>query len=108
MERYQPDGKVALLGAQAVSALLLFAQSANACGEQLTRNCLLEEAGSVTEWTGGGLHSPQDPSTSTPSACFAVLEITDAGFEVNEEVTAADEGIFNCEPDNIIDVDVPG
>ena len=44
MERYNPDGKIALLGMQALSACLLFAQAAKACGADLTRTCLLEEA----------------------------------------------------------------
>jgi hypothetical protein len=104
MERYNPSGKVASLGAQTVSAFLLFAQSAAACGSELTRECLLEEAGSVTEWTGGGLHTPQDPSTNTPSDCFALLALTPEGFVVDEERTQANEGIFNCDPANVVDV----
>lgn len=38
MERYNPDGKVALLGTQSISAFLLFAQAATACGSELTRD----------------------------------------------------------------------
>ncbi|HMQ25535.1 MAG TPA: ABC transporter substrate-binding protein, partial [Acidimicrobiales bacterium] len=48
------DGKTALLGAQSVSAWLLFAEAARQCDRagDLTRTCVLDTAGSVTEWTG--------------------------------------------------------
>ena len=36
MERYNPDGKTAMLGMQGLSALLLFATAANECGAELT------------------------------------------------------------------------
>jgi hypothetical protein len=104
MQRYNPSGKVALLGAQATSAFLLFAQSAAACGSNLTRQCLLEQAGSVTEWTGGGLHAVEDPSTNSPSPCFALLRIDGDKFVVDEDLTGANEGIFNCDDANLIDV----
>ena len=104
MERYNPDGKVALLGMQATSALLLFAQSAAACGSELTRTCVLDDASSVTDWTGGGLHVSQDPSTSTPGDCFALMSVTGDGFVLDEELTGANEGIFNCDPSNILSV----
>ncbi|MDX6233387.1 MAG: hypothetical protein QOH68_2406 [Nocardioidaceae bacterium] len=107
MERYNPGGKVALLGAQALSAYLLFAQSAAACGSELTRTCLLEQAGSVSEWTAGGLHAPQDPATTTPTSCFLILDVTPDGFVINEQLTAPTDGIFNCEDDNIIEVTIP-
>jgi hypothetical protein len=106
MQRYNPSGKVALLGMQALSAYLLFAQSAAACGSELTRSCLLEQAGTVTEWTGGGLHATQDPAANTPSPCFVVLDVGTDGFTINEGLTAPTDGIFNCEPDNVVDVPV--
>lgn len=107
MERYNPDGKVALLGMQATSALLLFAQAATACGAELTRTCLLEQASSITEWTGGGLHAVQDPSSDQPSPCFALMRIEDGAYVLDEELTQADEGIYNCDPANVLEVEVP-
>lgn len=104
MERH--GGKVASLGSQAMSAYLLFAQAATACGSNLTRECLLEEAGTVTSWTGGGMHAPQNPSTNTPSECFLFLAVTPDGFVVDEELTGATDGLFNCDPQNVIQVDV--
>jgi hypothetical protein len=94
-------GKIAQLGMQSMSAFLLFAQSATACGSELTRACLLEQASSVDEWTGGGLHAPQDLATNTPSPCFLLLDVTPEGFVYNEQLTKPTDGLFNCEPDNV-------
>lgn len=106
MERYNPGGKVAQLGMQGLSAFLLFARSAAACGSELTRQCLLEEAGAVDEWTGGGLHAPQNLAERLPSPCFALIQPTGDGFVYDEELTAPTNGIFNCEDDNVVDVNV--
>jgi hypothetical protein len=101
MEEYNPDGKVALLGMQALSSLLLFAQSASACGAELTRACVLEEAGSVTEWTGGGLHAAQNPAETRPGNCFVSVAMTPEAFVVSEELTNPNDGIFNCDDANV-------
>jgi ABC-type branched-subunit amino acid transport system substrate-binding protein len=76
------NGKVALLGAQAWSAWLLFAQSARDCDldNDLTRTCVLEAAASVTEWTGGGLHAETNPSENTGPECSVVLQVQDGAF----------------------------
>jgi hypothetical protein len=108
MERYNPGGKVAQLGMQAVSSLLLFARAAGACGTALDRACLLDQATAVSSWTGGGLHAEQDPSTATPSACFVLLRLVDGGFEVDEELTRPTDGIFNCEDDNLVEITALG
>jgi hypothetical protein len=106
MDRYNPDGKVALLGMQAMSSYLLFAQAASACGADLTRECLIEEASSIEEWTAGGLHAPQLPGANDPSPCFVMLTVSADGFQIDEEATQATDGIFNCEEDNVVDVPV--
>lgn len=97
------DGKTALLGAQSVSAWLLFADAARQCdlAGDLTRTCVLATAGSVTEWTGGGLHGVTDPSTNTPTRCSMILQVQDGAFVRY----SPDEG-FNCEDDNLIDIEV--
>ena len=92
------DGKVALLGAQSMSGWLLFAQSAKECDDQgtLTRTCVLDTAGSATEWTGGGLHAPTDPSTNSGPTCTVVLQVQDGAF-----VRHAPEEGFACEDDYV-------
>jgi ABC-type branched-subunit amino acid transport system substrate-binding protein len=95
------DGKVALLGAQSMSAWLLFATAAKECDDagDLSRSCILETAGSVTEWDGGGLHAVTDPSTNTPTPCTMLVEIQDGAFVRN----APDEG-FDCDDSTIIEL----
>ena len=102
MEQYNPGGKVALLGTQGLSSWLLFAKAATECGSDLTAECLLEKAAATTEWTGGGLHAPQTPGNTEPSSCYLILTLTPDGFVYNEDATAAtDDGLFNCDPENV-------
>lgn len=104
MEQYNPGGKVALLGAQSVSSWLLFARAATACGSDLSTECLLEHAADAADWTGGGLHTPQTPGNTEPSPCWLVLGLGADGFSLNEDATQANEGLYNCDPENIIEL----
>jgi hypothetical protein len=100
-EEYLPDGKSkAYLGYQAFSAWLLFAQSVKACGSEVTRKCVLDEAAAVSEWTGGGLHAPTDPGEGGPSECGLVTEATPEGFQPAPDFEPTD-GLFACTPDNV-------
>jgi ABC-type branched-subunit amino acid transport system substrate-binding protein len=96
------DGKVALLGAQSVSAWLLFAQAARDCDldGDLTRTCVLEGAASVTDWDAGGLHAPTDPSTNTGPDCTVVMLVQDGAFVRY----APDEG-FECDPEATVQLE---
>jgi ABC-type branched-subunit amino acid transport system substrate-binding protein len=80
------------LGVQAFSAGLLFATAVKALGDDLTRDALLDELRTITEWDGGGLHFPTNPGENLGSACFMYLEVGEAGFERRwpEEVTTWD------------------
>ena len=102
MEQYNPSGKVALLGAQAMSAYLLFATAATACGSELTAECLLEEAAAQTDWTAGGLHAPQTPSNDTPSPCLLLLGLGPDGFGYLEDATEPTDGLYNCDAANVM------
>ena len=63
IDQYDPGGKIANLGAQGLSSWLLFAKAANECGADLTRDCVWAKAQGDHEWTGGGLHAPQNLKT---------------------------------------------
>jgi ABC-type branched-subunit amino acid transport system substrate-binding protein len=102
MKQFNPDGKVAVLGAQGLSALLLFAQSAAACGSNLTRQCVLDNAKKVTSWTGGGLHGETSPSANSGSPCFLIVKASASGFAYDQPSTAANQGMFNCDPKNVL------
>jgi ABC-type branched-subunit amino acid transport system substrate-binding protein len=105
MEQYRPDGKYpALLGAQALSGMLLFAQAAGECGSDLTRQCLLDNAAAQDDWTAGGLHSPTDPGNSQAPECGIIVKFTPDGYVYDEEATDPNEGIFNCSPDNVVEL----
>ena len=100
MAGHNPGGKVATLGQHALSASLLFAASVNECTDELTRACVIDAA-AVDEWTGGGTHAPTDPGANQPSSCLVILEATPDGFVVDEGLTDANDGIFNCDPSNM-------
>jgi hypothetical protein len=101
MEQYNPDGKIAQLGMQGLSSWLLFATAATECGSDLTAECLLEKAEAQSDWTGGGLHARQTPGGETPSPCFLIVGLDDSGWFYNEEATQPDEGVFNCDEENV-------
>ena len=87
------------------SAWLLFAQAAKECGSDLTRECVLDEAGNVEGWDAGGIQAPVDIADGFPasSPCTAVLRATTDGFTYEEDLTQPDSGIFNCAADNLVD-----
>lgn len=113
-EKYVKDGDVGGLGIQGTSAWLLFVTAANACGKknggELTRDCILEEAKAVDEWSGGGLHGMQNPepgNTARAGACSMLLEIKDGKFErLFPEIGSKEDDFqgFSCPKDSIIDV----
>lgn len=104
MERYNPDGKVALLGAQTLSAFLLFATAADRCGADLSRSCIIEEAAGTTDWTAGGLHSRHQPGNTVATECSLLVHVTPDGFEYEETLTDPNEGIYSCDPDNVVEL----
>lgn len=104
METYNPDGRYpAHLGLQALSAMLLFATSVNECGDDLTRQCVLDAAAGVDGWTGGGLNAPSSPGGGA-IRCGLIIKMTAEGFEYDEEHTDPDDGIWNCAEDNVLEL----
>lgn len=103
IERYDPGGKIAYLGVQGLSSWLLFAKAANECGVELTRDCVWEKAKEITEWSGGGLHAPQDLSRGDASDCFALLVVEGGQFRTVD--VGATDGIYNCTEGNVIDLE---
>ena len=87
-------GEVALLGMQTTSAFMLWATAAKACGSNLTRQCVLDEAAAISEWTGGGLHVPSDPGVNEPPPCGLVLELVDDTYE---RIFPYEPGTFACD-----------
>ncbi|EME14337.1 hypothetical protein G419_25629 [Rhodococcus triatomae BKS 15-14] len=95
-DKYAPGTEITLPAIRAFSSWLLFAKSAGACGDDLTRSCLLEQARTQTEWTGGGLQAPTDISNPTvPQPCFNVQEGTPDGWVAPD--FGADDGLYRCD-----------
>lgn len=94
-------------GANAVwASWLLFAQSATACGNDLTMACVIDGATRQTDYTAGGLLSPVDLSDPTAiPACIAVLSADADGFHYERELTQPTDDVFNCDPANVAEVE---
>ena len=85
------------------SAWTLWAQSATACGDNLTMDCVLAKAKAHTDWTAGGLYPKQNIQTGAASPCIAIVRLTTNGFVYDDKVTAPTSGDepFNCDPQNL-------
>ena len=59
-------GDLSYSGQQATSAFLLWATAAAACGNELTRACLMDQLHGIHSWTGGGLQHPPGPGRQHP------------------------------------------
>jgi ABC-type branched-subunit amino acid transport system substrate-binding protein len=96
--------KLTGLSALSLSAWLLWADSATACGSNLTVRCVLDKAAQHPEWDAGGFGAPfnTDPAKLSYSQCFLMLKIDKSGFTYDKTVTNPNKGLFNCNADNIV------
>jgi hypothetical protein len=114
VEQYVPDGITGPMGMQSLSAWLLFATAANACGEAndgvLERECILEQAALAEDWTGGGLHAPQDPAAAADavaSPCGLLMVVEDGQFvRLYPELGGEGDDVdgFHCPEDGVSEV----
>jgi len=114
VDQYVDGGEVAVLGMQSMSAWLLFVTAANKCaadnGGEISRNCIMETAAATSDWTGGGLHAPQDPDegpTMKASTCSMLVMVKDGKFvrrypEIGGEGDDGDG--FHCPADGLTKV----
>ncbi|MFK4105228.1 ABC transporter substrate-binding protein [Streptomyces sp. NPDC019531] len=95
-KKYAPKAQVTLPAVRGFAAWLLFAKSATACGDDLTRKCVYETARKESGWTGGGLLAPVDLSTSdAPLSCFNVEKATSKGWVPAD--FAPNDGAYRCD-----------
>lgn len=111
MATYNPDGRIAGLGLQATSALLLFATAANACldsnGNVLERECVLAEAMKTTSWTGGGLHAETNPAGNVPPPCTVIMGVQNGTWSrVFPMLDSADNNGngWHCNPAGVVEI----
>jgi hypothetical protein len=90
----------------AFDAWLLWAQSATACGNDLTQDCVLQKAGSRTNWDAGGLFAPlAKPLSARPFFdCWLMMRLTADGWVYDKKVTQPNKGPYNCGSDNLVPV----
>jgi hypothetical protein len=92
--------------ALAFNAWTLWAKAATACGSTLTVNCVLQKAGTEKAWTGGGLFPPSDtdPNNKKVSPCALLIRLTPSGWVYDKKATSPDNGVYNCDPKNVSQV----
>jgi len=54
----------------------------------------------TTKWDAGGLQAPADPPSGKPSTCFTTIVASPNSFKVVP--WKANNGIFNCDPQNVV------
>jgi len=100
-----PGAKLTEFTLSAMSAWTLWAKSATACGADLTQDCILQKAGSLTDWDAGGLYAPHSTQANADaSPCITIVQMTPTGFVYAKDVTNPNQGSFNCEKDNVLPV----
>jgi ABC-type branched-subunit amino acid transport system substrate-binding protein len=100
MDELGQADKISTLGVQAFDAGLLWATAADALGNNLTREALVEELKQITEWDGGGLQMVTNPGENVHNDCFLYLRIEEGDF-VREH---PDEG-YDCNEDYVVESD---
>ena len=97
-------GSTSLLGAQATAAFLLWAQGAQACGSNLTSDCVISTLQKVTSFDAGGLQSPTNPGQNKPGNCSMVVKLTGTKYE---QVLPTTIGTQTCDPKYLVSLTGP-
>jgi hypothetical protein len=87
-----------------LSAWLLWAKSATECGSNLTVNCVLQKAAAHPTWDAGGFAAQfnTDPQQLSYADCFLMIDVTKTGFSYDRILTQPNQGLFNCDPKNVV------
>lgn len=89
-------GDISQLGEQATSSFLLWATAVDACGAEVTRQCVLDELAGITSWDGGGLHAETNPGENMPPQCEMLLKLEGTSWV---QAAPEEEGEMECNPD---------
>ncbi|HEY6426520.1 MAG TPA: ABC transporter substrate-binding protein [Acidimicrobiales bacterium] len=92
-------GLTSSLGEQSTSSFLLWATEAKACGSDLTRQCMINHLAKVTNWTGGGLNAPTNPSKNLPPACGILMKLDNTKWV---QTYPTKLGTFDCNPKYVV------
>ncbi len=84
-------------GLQAWVRAAMFVEAATAVGPELTRDALIAELETMTDFDAGGLIPPIDVGATTPEqGCFVLAQVRDGAYER----VFPEEG-FHCSPDDL-------
>ncbi len=92
LDQVKPGAVPNYFGLYAWSAARLFVEQATALGGKLTRASLVDALKGVKDWTGNGLHVPQQVGSKTTSNCGSVLQLNDGKW------SQVSPGNFMCGP----------
>jgi len=87
------------IGEQAASAFLLWATAAKSCGNELTRQCMVNYLGTASNfagakaWTAGGLQGGTNPATNISASCGIVVHLKGTKWV---QAYPAKLGTFDC------------
>ena len=97
-----PNGKLTTFTLSSMSAWLLWAKSAKACGSTLTVTCVLQKAQTESAWNAGGLYPKQDlrPGHIHAAGCIAIVKLTSQRLRLRREADPADrrQGALQLRP----------
>jgi ABC-type branched-subunit amino acid transport system substrate-binding protein len=92
LDQVKPGAVPNFYGLYAWSAARLFVEQAVALGGKLTRASLVDAMSRVKNWTGNGLHAPQQVGSKTTVNCQSVLQLNDGTWR------KVSPGDFVCAP----------
>ncbi|SDE16893.1 ABC-type branched-chain amino acid transport system, substrate-binding protein [Nocardioides lianchengensis] len=73
LAQVDPDAEPNTYGVYAWSAARLFVQQAVALGGRLNRQTLVQSLAKVKDWTGNGIHAPQQVGAETTTNCVSII-----------------------------------
>lgn len=77
LQQIDPGAVPNIYGVYAWSATRLFVEQAVALGGKLSRQTLIQALGKVKDWTGNGIHVPQQVGAETTANCAAIIQLND-------------------------------
>lgn len=83
LAQVDPDATPNTYGVYAWSATRLFVQQAIALGGKLDRASLVASLRNVKDWTGNGIHVPQQVGAKTTTNCVSILQYAGAWKQVS-------------------------
>jgi ABC-type branched-subunit amino acid transport system substrate-binding protein len=77
LQQIDPGAVPNIYGVYAWSATRLFVEQAVALGGKLSRQTLIQALGKVKNWTGNGIHVPQQVGAETTANCASIIQLND-------------------------------